>query len=146
MTPATTASALDVRQRYEQDGFAIVRGVFADRVTALQRDAELLLGLTALIDQNNIRCRWQNDAETGECRFDCFDPVIDLSSVCESVARDSRLLADRRNGLRRGRAPLQGQADLQGAGHDRLQAAPGLHRLAVVSDLVHDRDRRHRPR
>jgi hypothetical protein len=90
---AVPAFALDVRTRYERDGFAIVRGVFADRVPRLQRDAEQLLGLTELIDQQNIRCRWQNDADTGECRFDCFDPVIDLSAVCESVARDPRLLA-----------------------------------------------------
>ena len=47
---------------------------------------------TDLIDTNNIRCRWQNDVETGECRFDCFDPVIDLSAVCERTARDPRLL------------------------------------------------------
>jgi 2-aminoethylphosphonate dioxygenase len=93
MTPASAAAALDLRERYERDGFAIVRGVFADRVAALTADAEALLTLSDLIDQNNIRCRWQNNAETGECRFDCFDPVIDLSSVCESVARDPKLLA-----------------------------------------------------
>ena len=47
---------------------------------------------TDLIDTNNIRCRWQNHVETGECRFDCFDPVIDLSEACERTARDPRLL------------------------------------------------------
>ncbi len=47
---------------------------------------------TDLIDTNNIRCRWQNHVETGECRFDCFDPVIDLSDACERAARDPKLL------------------------------------------------------
>ena len=47
---------------------------------------------TDLIDTDNIRCRWQNHVETGECRFDCFDPVIDLSEACERAARDPRLL------------------------------------------------------
>jgi hypothetical protein len=45
------------------------------------------------MDPNNIRCRWQDHVETGECRFDCFDPVIDISSVCEQIAR-SAVLAD----------------------------------------------------
>jgi hypothetical protein len=46
-----------------------------------------------LIDQDNIRCRWQNDTDTGACRFDCFDPVIDPSPLSASTARDPRLLA-----------------------------------------------------
>ena len=93
MSAASAATVSDLRERYQRDGFAVVRGVFAERVGALQADADQLVTLTDLIDQNNIRCRWQNDADSGECRFDCFDPVIDLSSVCESVARDPKLLA-----------------------------------------------------
>lgn len=76
---------------YNRDGFLTVPGVFAAEAAALQNEAARLMTLTALMDSNNIRCRWQNHAETGECRFDCFDPVIDISPVCERVARDERL-------------------------------------------------------
>lgn len=78
---------------YHRYGFLTVRGVFANEAHLLQAEAERLMGLSALIDSNNIRCRWQDHAETGECRFDCFDPVIDISSVCEQIAR-SAVLAD----------------------------------------------------
>ena len=94
MTTQTTA-ALDAAQiaQYQRDGFLVVRGVFPnERVVELQADAERLRQRTDLIDTDNIRCRWQNDAETGECRFDCFDPVIDLSETCARAARDPRLL------------------------------------------------------
>jgi len=77
---------------FHRDGFLTVSGVFAAEAAALQQDAERLMDLTALMDSNNIRCRWQDHAETGECRFDCFDPVIDLSTVCERIARSPVLL------------------------------------------------------
>ena len=80
-------------ESYHRDGFLIVPGVFANEVDHLQTEASRLLGLTHLMDSNNIRCRWQNHADTDECRFDCFDPVIDLSPACHQVAHDSRLLA-----------------------------------------------------
>lgn len=77
---------------YHRDGFITARGVFAAEAAALQQDAERLMMLTPLMDSNNIRCRWQDHAETGECRFDCFDPVIDISPVCERIARSPLLL------------------------------------------------------
>ena len=55
-----------------------------------------------------------------------------------------RLLGLIAGGLRRARLPVQGQADLQVAGHAGLPAAPGLHLLAVVPDVVPHRHRRHR--
>ncbi len=78
---------------YERDGFVTVPGVFAAEAVALQEEAARLQTLTHLIESNNIRCRWQDNVETGECRFDCFDPVIDLSSLCENIARSPDLLA-----------------------------------------------------
>lgn len=79
--------------RYNADGFLVRRGVFGcDEVAALQSEARRLMQRTDLMDNDNIRCRWQNHAETGECRFDCFDPVIDLSPLCERIARDGRIL------------------------------------------------------
>ena len=89
------AAAIDVSEvaRYHADGFLVVRQVFsADRIAAVAGEAERLRQRSDLIDTDNIRCRWQNDADTGECRFDCFDPVIDLSATCERIARDPRLL------------------------------------------------------
>ena len=80
--------------KYRADGFLVVRGIFPpERIAALDAEAVRLRQRKDLIDQDNIRCRWQNDADTGECRFDCFDPVIDLSELCEQTARDRRLLA-----------------------------------------------------
>lgn len=76
---------------YHRDGFIILPGVFSAEAAALQQDAERLMTLTPLMDNNNIRCRWQDNVETGECRFDCFDPVIDISPVCERVARSPLL-------------------------------------------------------
>jgi ectoine hydroxylase-related dioxygenase (phytanoyl-CoA dioxygenase family) len=79
--------------RYRADGYLVVRQVFAaDRIAELDAEAVRLRQRTDLIDPDNIRCRWQDDVDTGECRFDCFDPVIDLSAVCERTARDPRLL------------------------------------------------------
>ncbi len=92
MPIAAELSESDVRQ-YEDDGFLIVRGVFArDEIAALSAEANRLFGLRHLIDVNNIRCRWQNHVDTGECRFDTFDPVIDLSPLVERFARDPRIL------------------------------------------------------
>jgi ectoine hydroxylase-related dioxygenase (phytanoyl-CoA dioxygenase family) len=93
VTPSPdTIAAVQVSQ-YHADGFLVVRRVFSSEVVAeLEAEAIRLHRRRDLIDSNNIRCRWQNDVDTGECRFDCFDPVIDLSAVCDRVARDPRLL------------------------------------------------------
>ena len=94
MTQASTPSRSETRARYEDDGVVVARGLFpAETVAGLAADAARLLERHDLIDVNNTRCRWQNDAVTGECRFDCFDPVIDLSETCAGVARDPRLMA-----------------------------------------------------
>jgi ectoine hydroxylase-related dioxygenase (phytanoyl-CoA dioxygenase family) len=92
-TSALPVHGIDV-ERYRRDGFLIVRDVFShSEVEAMAAEAVRLLQRRDLIDTNNIRCRWQDDVVSGECRFDCFDPVIDLSALFEGVARDSRLLA-----------------------------------------------------
>jgi len=86
-------TALIDLDRYRADGFAMARGVFSPaEVAEMAREADRLLLRTELIDTDNIRCRWQNHETTGECRFDCFDPVIDLSPLMARVARDPRLL------------------------------------------------------
>ena len=95
MSQTVTARQLDARAvlQYKEDGFLIVRGVFtADEISALDSEAERLYRRSDLIDSDNIRCRWQNHFQTGECRFDCFDPVIDLSPAYEGVARSPQML------------------------------------------------------
>jgi ectoine hydroxylase-related dioxygenase (phytanoyl-CoA dioxygenase family) len=96
-TPSDTspqATAQSLAQQYHEDGFLIVRKVF-DRAEMAEMDAEAarVFQRKDLIDQDNIRCRWQNCARTGECRFDCFDPVIDISPIFARAARDERILS-----------------------------------------------------
>jgi ectoine hydroxylase-related dioxygenase (phytanoyl-CoA dioxygenase family) len=95
MSTDTATAPLDAAHvaQYHADGFLVVRQVFpADRIAELDAESRRLMARADLIDTNNIRCRWQNHVETGECRFDCFDPVIDLSEPCARAARDPRLL------------------------------------------------------
>jgi ectoine hydroxylase-related dioxygenase (phytanoyl-CoA dioxygenase family) len=90
--PATGLSPEQVAE-YERLGYLIVRDAFGrDEIEALAREADQLLERSELIDVKNIRCRWQNHVETGECLFECFDPVIDIGSVCRRVAHDARIL------------------------------------------------------
>ena len=80
-------------QRYADDGFLVLRSVFApDEIARLEREASWLHWRQDLIDKNNIRCRWKNHVETGECTFECFDPVIDIGPECAKFARDARIL------------------------------------------------------
>jgi ectoine hydroxylase-related dioxygenase (phytanoyl-CoA dioxygenase family) len=87
--PAVDEKAL---RQYRSEGYVIVRQVFSgNEMAALSEEATRLFGFRDLIDVNNIRCRWQDHVETKECRFDCFDPVIDLSDAFDRAARDERL-------------------------------------------------------
>src|SRR5262245_62074693 len=77
---------------FHDAGFLIVRNLFStDEIEALAAEAQMLFTRQELIDTQNIRCRWQNHAQTGECRFDCFDPVIDIGPVCRYFAYDRRI-------------------------------------------------------
>ena len=89
------ATATDFRTAYDCDGFVVVRSLYTpDEMTAASAEAErLLTEYDHLKSVKNLRCRWQNNAFTGECTFETFDPVIDLSPVCERLARHPRLLA-----------------------------------------------------
>jgi 2-aminoethylphosphonate dioxygenase len=87
-----TPPQCDVASFYHDNGYLIVRDVFtADEVAALAAEAETLFARTELIDKDNIRCRWQDHAETKQCRFDCFDPVIDIGPVSRYFAYDRRI-------------------------------------------------------
>lgn len=88
--PAVSADAI---RAYHRDGFLVARGLFDPAEMALAAtECERLLGRDDLKDTNNIRCRWKDHAGTGDCLFECFDPVIDISPVCDALARDPRLV------------------------------------------------------
>lgn len=90
--PLTTTLTPDQIRDYHEQGFLIVRDLFsADEMAQLAAEAETLFNRRELIDTQNIRCRWQDHAETKECRFDCFDPVIDIAPVCRYFASDGRI-------------------------------------------------------
>jgi hypothetical protein len=90
-----SAGMLDDEQlrRYAEDGYLILRQVFSpDEIAALEHEASALAWRTDLIDKDNIRCRWKDHVGTGECTFECFDPVIDLAPVSARLAYDERIL------------------------------------------------------
>ena len=63
MQTNVATAAIDAAQASQNhaDGFLVVRGVFTpDRIAELGVEAERLRGRLDLIDQDNIRCRWQN--------------------------------------------------------------------------------------
>jgi ectoine hydroxylase-related dioxygenase (phytanoyl-CoA dioxygenase family) len=89
---APLAAAL--REEYEDQGFVILRGLFAPaEIARAAAEAEALYHRHDLISTRNLRCRFQPNVVTGECQFETFDPVIDLSPVCRELAHDSRLLS-----------------------------------------------------
>jgi hypothetical protein len=86
--PGANAPAQSAAQQYHADGFLIMREVFnGAEVAEMGAKAARAFQRQDLIDQDNIRCRWQNCASTGEWRFDCFDPIIDLTPIFARVAR-----------------------------------------------------------
>jgi 2-aminoethylphosphonate dioxygenase len=92
---ATLPDALSAEQlqQFARDGYVVVRGLFsAPEMAMLSIESERLLEMKHLQDVNNIRCRWQQHVDTDECLFDAFDPVADLSSLCDELARDPRLV------------------------------------------------------
>jgi ectoine hydroxylase-related dioxygenase (phytanoyl-CoA dioxygenase family) len=92
VSPAILGSA--EQELYHRDGFLAIRNVFdAQEIAELRAEADRLFQRKDLIDSDNIRCRWQNHVETGECRFDCFDPVIDISPVFDRLAHEPRIVS-----------------------------------------------------
>lgn len=79
-------------RQFHDDGFAIVRGLFAagelDAVTDEARQAQLRIDL---IETTNRRCRWQSDVSTGSCVFDAFDPITDIAPRSRELAADARI-------------------------------------------------------
>jgi ectoine hydroxylase-related dioxygenase (phytanoyl-CoA dioxygenase family) len=86
---------INLHEAWTRDGFVVVRNLFTPQEIALvgtEADA-VRIEYQSLVNTQNIRCRWQDNLFTGECQFDAFDPIIDLSPRCRSLAYDSRLFA-----------------------------------------------------
>ncbi len=79
---------------YDRDGFIVVRKLFPpDLMAAAAAEAETLPDRhKSLVDVRNMRCRWQDNVFTGECTFETFDPVIDLSPMCKKIALHPHLM------------------------------------------------------
>lgn len=79
---------------YDANGYLIVRQVFSlDEIAALADDVDDIAQAHAgLIDPRNMRVRFQTHHETGEQRFETFDPVADLSPVARAMTCDRRIL------------------------------------------------------
>jgi ectoine hydroxylase-related dioxygenase (phytanoyl-CoA dioxygenase family) len=94
---ASSAAILDQDQlhAWRADGFLILREFFPlEQLAEVADDADdLLVRHRALMDSNNLRCRYQLNLDSGQQEFECFDPVIDLSLACHRMALDPRLLA-----------------------------------------------------
>ncbi|MDB5392303.1 MAG: phytanoyl-CoA dioxygenase family protein [Planctomycetaceae bacterium] len=80
---------------YETHGFLVLRKVF-DAVeirTLLSESDRLLTECSDLISPNNLRCRYMNHYQTGEPLFEVFDPVNDISPVCQCFCWDPRIVS-----------------------------------------------------
>ncbi|MEI8380080.1 MAG: phytanoyl-CoA dioxygenase family protein [Planctomycetota bacterium] len=80
--------------RYRSDGFVVVRNLFsATEIQGLRQETERLLTECAdLINPRNLRCRYMAHHETGESLFEVFDPVNDISPICEQFTHDPRIM------------------------------------------------------
>ncbi len=83
------------QQSYDRDGYLSLRGLFdaAEMAAAAAEAEELPTRYHRLVSTRNLRCRWQDNVSTGECTFETFDPVIDLSPAARALADHPRLLA-----------------------------------------------------
>src|SRR5262245_33260545 len=94
-TPRPAPLAAGQKDAYDRDGFLVLRGLLpAAAVAEAAAEADRLLDERRdLISPRNLRCRWQTNVRTGECQFETFDPVLDLSPACRRLAEDAGLLA-----------------------------------------------------
>src|SRR5262249_52238718 len=93
--PSRAVLSVEQLRAWRDEGFLVLRGFFPleDIAEAAVEADELLVRHRAIIDVNNLRTRFQPNVFTGEERFECFDPVIDLSLACHRLALDPCLLA-----------------------------------------------------
>lgn len=83
------------RRDYEVNGFLILQNLFdADEMQELRNESDRLLAEQRdLISPNNLRCRYMAHYQTGEQLFEVFDPVNDISPVCERFSHHPCILS-----------------------------------------------------
>ena len=84
----------DQISEYESQVFLVLRNVFdADEIRILLLESErLLTERRDLINPNNLRCRYMPHHRTGEPLFEVFDPVNDISPICQKFCLDRRIV------------------------------------------------------
>lgn len=82
------------RDQWRDAGYLIRRRMFSSQeMHALSEEAWQLTARRDLIDMRNLRCRFQQTFDDSDCLWETFDPVIDLSPLCEQFALDPRVLS-----------------------------------------------------
>jgi 2-aminoethylphosphonate dioxygenase len=80
----------EIQDHWQQQGYIIVRELFSEKeIEQIANEADRVYSQNSnLIHTNNIRCRWQDNVFTGECQFDAFDPINDLSPATAALSAD----------------------------------------------------------
>ena len=88
-------SLTDLLHSYHNDGFVVLRDVFdADEMRSLLNESDrLLTDCREFISPGNLRCRYMPHCETGEPLFEVFDPVNDISPICQQFCTDPRIVS-----------------------------------------------------
>ena len=112
---------------YQSNGFFVLRNVFdASEMRDLLAEADRLLAEHRdLISPHNLRCRYMAHHETGEPLFEVFDPVNDISPVCERFCKDSRILSVIESLYGEAACLFKEKLIFKPPGGPRLQAASG---------------------
>lgn len=85
----------DQRRDYQTHGFLVLRNLFTptEMRSLLEESNRLLNERGDLISPQNLRCRYMAHHETGEQLFEVFDPVNDISPICQHFSLHPRVLA-----------------------------------------------------
>lgn len=82
-----------LREDFEEKGYVVLRGLFSsDEVAEWQRESDRLLGLSDIIQEENLRIgfrSWPN----GERYVEKIDPLLDISPVFQALVSDERIIA-----------------------------------------------------
>lgn len=62
-----------------------------EETNAVNAEAEALFSDPQIVNPTNLRCRWQRHHNSGRAVFDGFDPVVDISKRCSTIASDRRI-------------------------------------------------------
>jgi len=93
VSPAAPDRVETLAETYNRDGYVVIRNLFtAVEMQELDREsARLFADVEGRVSPQNLRCRYMPHHETGEQLFEVFDPVNDISPVCERFSLDLRI-------------------------------------------------------